>query len=215
MPDDIDALKRRSAAVVLAAGLSRRFPGRNKLLADLAGRSLLSRTLQRVAGVRLGEVVVVSGRDEAEVRQLAEAARFRTARNFEYEQGVGASIATGIRALGPSTEAAFIILGDMPFVAEATFEPMLRALFAADGGPARHAAVPAYQGKRGNPVLFGAGLFPELARLTGDFGARPLCAAEPGREILVEVDDPGIHWDVDTPADLVDANAQWKPQRGV
>jgi molybdenum cofactor cytidylyltransferase len=210
MAEGASSVRGRVGAVVLAAGLSRRFPGRNKLLADLAGRSMLARTLAVVKAAGLADVVVVSGREEAPVRQLADAAGFRSARNFDYEQGVGASIATGIRALAPQTQSAFIVLGDMPFIAPATFGLLIDALAAADGGPARHAAVPSHRGKRGNPVLFGAGLFPELARLTGDAGARSVCTAEPGRELLVELDDPAIHWDLDTPDDLARANASWK-----
>ena len=210
MTEGVNRVRSRFGAVVLAAGLSRRFPGRNKLLADLAGRSILARTLGIVKSIRLGDVVVVSGRDEAAVRQLAEAAHVRTARNFDFEQGVGASIATGIRALDPRIEAAFIVLGDMPFVASETFARLIGAFAGEGDDPQPHAIVPTFRGKRGNPVLFGAGLFPELAALTGDVGARAVCSAEPGREILMEVDDPAIHWDVDTQDDLDRANARWK-----
>ena len=210
MSEEAESFKSRVTAVVVAAGLSRRFPEGNKLLADIAGRSILSRTLSAVKSAGLGDVVVVTGPDDAAVRQLADAVRFRTVRNFDYEQGIGTSIATGIRALGPETEAAFIVLGDMPFIAPETFDRLIGALISADGGLSRHAAVPAFRGKRGNPVLFRAGLFPELAALTGDIGARSVCTAESGREILVEVDDPAIHWDIDTPGDLTRAHAAGK-----
>jgi molybdenum cofactor cytidylyltransferase len=210
MSVNAEIVRSRVGTVVLAAGLSRRFPGRNKLLADLAGRSILARTLGVVKSAGLGDVVVVSGQDDAAVRQVAEVARFRMAHNPDYEQGMGASIATGIQSLDRSMKAVFIVLGDMPFIAPETFSRLVEALSTADGDSLRRAAVPTFHGKRGNPVLFGAGLFPELAELTGDIGARSVCTAEPGREILVEVDDPAIHWDVDTQNDLDRANAHWK-----
>ena len=60
--------------------------------------------------------------------------------------------------------------------------------------------VPNYQGKRGNPVGFGAKHIAELLRLGGDQGARALLKIHP--VTMIEVDDPGIHYDIDTSQDL-------------
>lgn len=58
-----------------------------------------------------------------------------------------------------------------------------------------------HDGRRGNPVAFSRAHLPDLLRLTGDAGARSLLQYYPVQ--LVEVDDPGIHLDIDRPQDLL------------
>ena len=62
--------------------------------------------------------------------------------------------------------------------------------------------VPVHQGKRGNPILWGATYFAEMMTLTGDVGAKPLLARHEHRVIEVPVASPAIFADVDTPSDL-------------
>jgi molybdenum cofactor cytidylyltransferase len=76
----------------------------------------------------------------------------------------------------------------------------LRALLAALEEGA-HIAAPVFEGRRGNPVAFGARHLPALLALTGEHGARSLLRSEPVVEVAV--DDPGILRDIDTPGDLV------------
>ncbi|RME98034.1 MAG: 4-diphosphocytidyl-2C-methyl-D-erythritol kinase, partial [Alphaproteobacteria bacterium] len=62
--------------------------------------------------------------------------------------------------------------------------------------------VAAYRGQRGNPVLLGREFFPDLMALDGDRGARELIAAQQDRVMAVEMNDPGVLKDYDTPADF-------------
>ncbi|MEO8135570.1 MAG: NTP transferase domain-containing protein, partial [Betaproteobacteria bacterium] len=61
--------------------------------------------------------------------------------------------------------------------------------------------VPRYRGERGHPVGFARVHFPALSQLTGDAGARAVIAGAP-RVAWLDVDDPGVMRDIDTPADL-------------
>ena len=90
-----------------------------------------------------------------------------------------------------------LALGDMPHVQVATMRLLAQAL-AQPGGA--QIAVPLCQGRRGNPVAFGRLYLPQLLALQGDQGARGLLTRYPVTE--VEVADPGIWQDIDTPADL-------------
>ncbi|WP_205189845.1 NTP transferase domain-containing protein, partial [Burkholderia sp. LMG 13014] len=83
-----------------------------------------------------------------------------------------------------------------PWIAASTYETVTRALDA-DGASI---VAPAHRGVRGHPVGFSAHHFDALAALDGDTGARALFASAPVK--LLDVDDPGIVRDVDTPADL-------------
>jgi molybdenum cofactor cytidylyltransferase len=90
-----------------------------------------------------------------------------------------------------------VFLGDMPRVPLRVLAPLAEALAA--GAPA---AAPIFQGRRGNPVLLGRELFPDLLKLTGDAGARSVLQGLGERLALVEAPDDGVLFDVDERGDL-------------
>jgi molybdenum cofactor cytidylyltransferase len=195
------------AAVVLAAGLSRRM-GRPKLLLDLGGKPVVRWAVERVLP-HVGDIVVVTPPDDAAIRTALSGLDVRFVVNPRPEAGQGASIAAGIAALLPTTRAAFIVLGDQPHVPDGVFRAMIDAFEASE----RPIAAPVYRGVRGNPVLFAARTFTELAAVAGDAGARAVVLRDPGRVALVPVDED-MPADVDTPADyarLADAGPEVEP----
>ena len=70
------------------------------------------------------------------------------------------------------------------------------------GGASCVAVLPTFDGRRGNPVLLGRALFPEISSLSGDQGARRLLAQHAGQVLEIAVDDPGVLRDVDRPEAL-------------
>ncbi|MGE5712793.1 MAG: nucleotidyltransferase family protein, partial [Betaproteobacteria bacterium] len=87
-----------------------------------------------------------------------------------------------------------IALADMPAIQPDTLRRVVDALKA---GAATVA--PTYRGRRGHPVGFSAAMRSELLASAGDIGARSVLARHPPQ--LIEVDDPGVLYDVDTPED--------------
>jgi molybdenum cofactor cytidylyltransferase len=186
------------AGVLLAAGLGSRFGG-GKLavpvaaaggftapMAVIALRSLAAALPAPLVVVRAGDPLVPAYRDEGARIVVAE----RAAR------GMGASLAAGVAAL-PEGSGVVVALADMPWIAAGTIRRVADAV-------ARGAAIaaPAFRGRRGHPVGFAARFRRELAALDGDLGARGLLAAQREAIVLIDVDDPGVLRDVDTPADL-------------
>jgi molybdenum cofactor cytidylyltransferase len=184
------------AAIVLAAGLARRMGGRQKLLLPLQGRPVVRWSVENVLP-HVDRVVVVTGREDAVVRDALAGLPVLCVRNPRPEDGQGSSIAVGVRALPAAAEAAIVVLGDQPRVPGG----VLPSLLAARARTGRPIAAPVYRGTRGTPVLFAAAVFPELAALAGDAGARSVVDAVPDRVITVDVDAP-MPDDVDTPEDL-------------
>ena len=113
--------------------------------------------------------------------------------NVRYTDGMGTSIATAVQHIR-DWDAALIVLGDMPFVATQTFQALLDKSLE---NPNQIIA-PTFNGRRGQPVIFPARFFDELKRCTGDVGGKRVLKANSDSVILLEVDDEGIHWDVDT-----------------
>ena len=113
-------------------------------------------------------------------------------------RGLGASLAAGVRH-ARDADGWIVALGDMPFIASATFAAVARAL---REGALIAAPVHRTSDARGHPVGFSRSLYDELAGLDGDEGARSVVAHHRGDVSLIVVDDAGITRDIDTPRDL-------------
>jgi molybdenum cofactor cytidylyltransferase len=104
---------------------------------------------------------------------------------------------------------ALIHLADHPMVRAETFAAVIDC-YRSVGKPI---TIARYQGRRGHPVLFARDLFVELAGAPEDQGARAVVAADPSRVAYVDVDDPGVLTDLDTPEDLERAGLGRPPER--
>jgi molybdenum cofactor cytidylyltransferase len=109
---------------------------------------------------------------------------------------MGHSLAAGIRSIGNQWRYVCIGLADMPFVrAESLIA--LRSTYLA--GPADGIVQPVFDDRPGHPVIFGERYFQEMARLSGDAGARAVIRSHSARLEKVPVDDPGVVQDIDLP----------------
>jgi molybdenum cofactor cytidylyltransferase len=190
----------RVAAIVLAAGSSSRMGGRNKLLELLEGAPVVVHVVQAAVSAGADPVVVVTGHEEREVRGALEGLPVRFAANPRWREGMSTSLAAGLAALGGGAAAALICLGDMPRVTVEDLCALMQAFsgaLATDADPAP-AYVPVHDDRQGNPVLWSARWFPELAALTGDRGAKRLLRELEARIVRVPA-GAGVLVDADTP----------------
>jgi len=183
------------AAIVLAAGLSRRM-GQAKLLMPVGGRAIIRYVVESVLAGGVDSVWVVTGPDVEPIEAALAGFEVQIVVNPAPEEGQAGSVRTGIAALPPSADAVLIALGDQPSLAPS----IIPALLAARRASPKLIVAPRYRDGQGNPVLFKREIFPELLRLTGDQGARPIIQKEPARVEWVELDLP-MPPDVDTPDD--------------
>lgn len=183
---------------MLAAGAGARFGG-GKLLAAYRGAPLLHAALAAAQAAPVRAITVVTGADADAVGAAAQAfdPAIRLVHAAGHAEGMAASLRTGIASLAPDVEAVFVFLGDMPRVPHAVLAPLAEAV--ATGAPA---AAPTFAGRRGNPVVLGRALFDDIARLTGDVGARPILQGLGARLAEVEAPDDGVLFDVDERRDL-------------
>ncbi|ASU39049.1 molybdopterin-guanine dinucleotide biosynthesis protein MobA [Herbaspirillum sp. meg3] len=187
----------RFVGLLLAAGKGSRFDpsgADNKLLAPLSDTDdCVVAAAARKLLAALPVVAVVNSLQGEVARRLA-AMGCQVVECRDAGEGMSASLMCGIRHTKDAT-GWLIALGDMPHVQTSTHGGLLAAL--KDGVDL---AVPVYLGKRGNPVAFGRKHLDGLLQLSGDRGARELLKSSPVNEI--PVNDPGIHRDIDTRADL-------------
>ena len=189
----------RIAALVLAAGQSRRMGSVNKLLQEVAGRAMLTHALDAVEGSDTCATVVVTGHETDAVSPLLQARDLLAVHNPDYAQGLSTSLKVGLRALPRDIDGVLICLGDMPQVTAKHLNQLIAAFNPLEG---RAVIVPTYEGKRGNPVLWSAEFLAALQLVTGDQGAKPLFAEHADRLAEVEMTDGAVVLDIDTPAKL-------------
>ncbi|WP_254538374.1 nucleotidyltransferase family protein [Halomarina litorea] len=184
--------------VLLAAGTSSRYGDRNKLLERFDGEPLVRRAAESLAAAPLDGVVAVVGHQSSAVRDAVDGVVSDVCANEEYERGQSMSVRTGVEAVRDhGADAVVVALGDMPTVRPATVGLLVDAYERGVGT----ALAAAYEGRRGNPVLFDARHFDALAAVDGDVGGRGVLLASAGGA-LVATDDPGVVRDVDAPSDL-------------
>lgn len=182
-------------AVLLAAGAGSRFGGQ-KLLADVRGVPLIRRSAERLVHGDVGSLLVVVPPLSLELRDALDGLSASFATNDDPTRGVGTSIATGIAAVPWTANAALIALADQPLETQ-----WISAVTSRYRQGDAQIVAPTFNGTPGHPVLFDKAVFPELAQLTGDRGAREVVLRDPGRTALLELGVPPAR-DVDTLADL-------------
>jgi molybdenum cofactor cytidylyltransferase len=186
--------------ILLAAGQSVRF-GNNKLLQSLPdGTPLIAQAVRNMRTV-LEKVVVVVPPQHAVLSDALESQAVELIVNAKASEGMGSSLACGIAACR-EVNGWVIGLADMPWIQPATINQVALAL-----REGRSLVAPRYQDQRGHPVGFQHRFGTELVKLHGDKGARTIVEQHATELHLIDVDDPGILLDVDTPADLTRANA--------
>lgn len=186
------------AGVVLASGLSRRFGGRNKMLADIDGRPMVHRTVSAYVDAGLSPVVVVVGHDAGDVAAALGDLPVDLIHNPDFAQGQSRALVRGVGAIDGKVDAAVIGVADQPWLNSETIRLLTRA-WEETRAPI---VVPVYGGQRGNPVLFSGELFSELLEVTGDTGGRPVLQRHRERAVWVEIADTDQGRDVDEPQSL-------------
>jgi molybdenum cofactor cytidylyltransferase len=188
------------AAVVLAAGRSRRMAPHNKLLVpDSGGKPMIARVVDNVLSSNARPVIVVTGHQAELVEQALVGRPVRFVHASDYAEGLSASLKAGIAAVPVECAAALVCLGDMPLV---TGRMIDRLLAAYDPDEGRLIVLPTFRGKQGNPMLWDRRFFAEILEISGDSGARHLLGRHMEGLAEVEMADEAVLRDFDTPESL-------------
>jgi molybdenum cofactor cytidylyltransferase len=190
-----DAHPTSVAAVILAAGQSRRMGGPNKLLATIGGVTLARRAVEAAKRSRASSVVVVTGHQAEAVSAAVAGTEVEIVHNPDYAEGLSTSLRRGISAIPANADAAVICLADMPGITRDVIDRLIEAFRPEEGA---RIVVPTSDGKRGNPVLWSRAFFEALCAIQGDVGARHLIGENPDCVVEVEI-GPAVTLDLDTP----------------
>ena len=184
----------RHAALLLAAGESRRL-GTPKQLLSFGGEPLVQRAARALLATQPSALYVVVGARADEVFTVVAGLGALRIDCEDWACGLSASLRAGIAALPGNVEAALIALCDQP----AMNAGHLNALLDAFRSRPERAVASAYAGVLGVPAVLPRAWFEDVAKLSGDSGARELLRS-PGRPVLA-VAGPALAYDIDEPAD--------------
>lgn len=187
------------AGLLLAAGGGRRLGGRPKALLEHRGGLLVDHAVRTLRDGGCGPVHVVLGAAADEVRARAELSGCTVTVNPEWAEGMGSSLRAGLGALaGTDADAVVVLLVDQPGIGAGAVARVRSAYRSRTS-----LAAASYEGERGHPVLFGAGLWADIAAgAVGDQGARAYLRAHRDAITLVECSDVAQAYDIDTAEDL-------------
>ena len=199
----------RIAAVVLAAGRSRRMAPHNKLLiTDKAGKPMIARVVDNVLSSGARPILVVLGHQSEHIETALAGKPVRFIHAADYAEGLAASLKAGIAAVPEDCAAAVVCLGDMPLVTGRMIDRLVSAYDPEEG---RQIVLPTFRGKQGNPMLWDRRFFPEILQISGDSGARFLTGKY--AEVLAEIEmgDDAVLRDFDTTDALATLPPRMRP----
>lgn len=201
--------------ILLAAGKSSRF-GSNKLLYPVIDNTpMIISSAAKLVSVLPNSIVVINHALSSLTTQLEETG-IRVVINQQAEQGMGSSIACGVRASESQNSENLnnkslnskdkdnyasgwlIMLADMPYLKTQTIQQIASQL-----NSGVNIVAPSYNQKRGHPVGFSKTYKNELLALNEDIGARELLKKYHAKLELVSVDDKGVLIDIDQTSDLL------------
>ncbi len=187
------------AALLLAGGISSRFPGTNKLLLEYKNRPLVGWAAEAFGLAPVDKRILVTGRDRALITQAVAtycATPFDIIHNPAPETGFADSLKLGLAAAAAANWT-LVLHGDMPDIDGV----LLSELFAATE-PDAYAVVPSLAGAWGNPALLSAEAAGDATALTGDRTPWPLLQARRNEVATLPVQSKAIFHDIDRPSDL-------------
>jgi len=187
-----------TAAIVLAAGLSRRMGAVNKLLIEINGTPMIRATLSACAAVCDAPVTVVTGHQAADIEQALAGLNVSFIHNPDFASGQAGSVVIGLEAV-PEAKTTLIVLGDQPLLDRAALQRLLKMHRASDQN---RITIPVNGTERGNPLIIPLAVKPALLADKSNPGCRKYTRDNPDKVNPVESQDPAYFTDLDTLEDL-------------
>ncbi len=182
------------AAILLAAGQSKRM-GSNKQLLSLSGKPFIRHCLDNLLEGGLHDIVVVLGPTGQEIEPVIADLPVSIAWNTAEESDMADSVRIGLGALPEHITGVLVCLGDHPLVTAATVKHIITSC---TPHPDK-IIIPVFNGKKGHPTFFPRAVIEEIFTVAT---LRDIIHQDAERIALVDISDPGVTVDIDTPEDF-------------
>ena len=118
-----------------------------------------------------------------------------------WKEGQASSLRAVVNTLDASYSDLLIMLGDLPGIKSGHINRIIEEHLSSENRRSK-ITIPSFKGEKGNPVIWGRSFFHDLSNLEGDVGGRALFGQHPAAINLIEMDDPSVVTDTDTPEDF-------------
>lgn len=185
------------AAVILSGGASSRMSSPKALL-PYQGRPFLEHLLEITAHREIGVRRVVLGAHAEPIAKAVDLKADEIVINHEWEKGQLSSIQAALRSLPPGTDGMVLCLIDHPLISGALVQDLIEQFYKAR----KPIVLPAYEGRRGHPVIFSASLYDELFRAPLETGARAVVWAHSAEIEEFQTNEEGCVLNLNDPETL-------------
>lgn len=186
---------KRVAGLILAAGKSERM-GRSKALLPFRGSCFLTHILTEASSSNLNDVKIVLGHQAEAILQALPEIKPKALVNPDYERGQLSSLQCGLKHLSlAGLDGVMVLLIDHPIIHRGLVNQLIEGFSRNDA----RIVIPSFEHRRGHPIIFSSELFSELLVAPLDQGAVSVVRKHPQEILHLEVDEPGVLVDIDTP----------------
>ena len=183
-------------ALILAAGSSTRMGAKNKLLANVIGKPMITHVVDAIGQSMVNSVVVVTGYEREKIENVLSQRNISFVHNENFNAGLSESLKVGLKEIPDDVDGVLICLGDMPLLTSTIIDNLIKAFDPIEG---RSICVPINGRKRGNPVLWDKSYLTEMTEIVGDVGAKKLLEKYSDHVFEVNFEEDNVLIDVDTP----------------
>ncbi|MBR0518379.1 nucleotidyltransferase family protein [bacterium] len=179
--------------ILMSAGTSQRMKECKQLMKIPNGDILAEYTLKKYLQFPFDEIIVVLGREKEKLQNIFKKYDVKTVYNENYINGIGTSVACGVKNLSKNSNACMMALADMPKISLETISKLINFYKTNQ----ENIIIPTLNDKRGNPTIFPSRFYIELQKLNADKGGSIVIKNNPKfvKEIEVETDE--IFFDID------------------
>ena len=179
--------------ILLAAGESKRFGDKNKLLEIINGKPIINHILDTLFEIfDPSELIVIVGHEQNIIKNLIFNKDIKILENKDYRKGIGTSIALGMNNLNEYVDGVMIIPADMPYLNSKDLFNLEKKFIELN---CEKVIMPKHNSRIGNPVILPRNYFNTLKSLKDDFGARSLIEK---KDIITFKTGFGTIFDIDT-----------------
>ena len=179
-----------ATAIILASGYSRRM-GKNKLLLQYRGKSLIQHTVEVITQCGFSEVIFVAR--EEEIIEIGNRKNLKVIKNENANKGISESIKLGVMN-ATQTDGYMFFTADQPFLDIDTIKELIYEF----RENSNYIIVPMCEGRRGNPVIFPCVFKEDFLQLDGDVGGKIIINKNLDKVKFVEIHDSAKLFDIDT-----------------
>jgi len=187
------------AAIVVAAGLSSRMKGAQKILLPFQGKTLLEHVVANISKAGINEIILVT--NPGIHHQIPEMQQVKLVVNPDFKNGLTSSIQHGILACSEETKGFMICLADMPLIDSSIYYQIKESFMVSLVNDSYTISVPFFENQKGNPVIFSSAYRSQLLNHRESEGCKSIIKENFKHVVKVNLNVDSILKDIDTPSD--------------